>query len=1255
MMITKTPRTPTRIYLYLSFIVICLVGFIGVATTSSLRSMNREAKKAANTTSDRRPNVEPFYQKDSPRSGGQDQVPAITFGTAYHNDTATRLRDVVQRSIKAPEAKTASGSDSDGIFALGITDTENPADDVEGALEFEFNMTKDPATGKIPEGIFEAERAQANETVKRRRSLNIPEVFSYNFVGPDNLGGRTRTIAYDVRYNGTSNRIILAGGVSGGVYKSIDDGATWVRKSPTGEHFSCTSIAQDPRVGFQDTWYYTVGEAIGNSANATGASYRGNGVYKTVDNGETWARLPTSNTGVLESFDNMADYIFKVVVDPTNGNVYIACVATIERSTDGGSTWGTVLSGTFSSSGQTTDIVVTSTGRFYAGFAGTNSVGADGVWTSTTGALATWTRIAGPGGTPTGWSANLTYGRVVLAVAPSHEAIVYVLYWNGTTYTCGAPAPEAKFFKLDMTVPATPAWTDRSANMPDESGCLAGNDPFAVQTGYDLVVAVKPDAEDTVFIGGTNSYRSTNGFATTALTTRIGGYASPASYALYASSHPDVHSFAFQPTSSTTMLCGNDGGIQRTTDDLAATVAWTQINSGYKTYQYYYVANDPRSLNSKVIGGAQDNGTTRNIGGSGSAFESVFGGDGVSVGLSNPAASGGVQYEYVGSQNGNISRRDATLGSGFGTSIRPTAASGNGLFVTLFKLDPDNTQTLYYANGSGLYLTTSASTVTTGTWTSLTGIATAVGANSITAIGLSRGAYSAATSSLFVGTNNGKVFRLDNPTGVPAATAPVDITGAGFPAATYVSSISTNPTNDDTVLVTFSNYAVTSVFWTGNANVAVPTWTAVEGTLTLPSYRSSAIVDTGAGGLQYFVGTSAGLYNTGGLPGSPAWTQEGSAQMGNSVVSSLDLRPSDNKLLVGTHGYGMWYSFLGGQPTAADGNIGGTINDAVGAPVSGVIVTLSGTESRAAITDSNGHYGFNNVETNGFYSVTPSLVNYHFSPDSRSFSLVGNKTDATFTAAPDATIVANAIDTSEYFVRQHYLDFLGREPEAGGFNYWSEQVNSCNGDADCVRTRRIDVSAAFFMSQEFKDTGSFVYRLYKGALGRQLRYSEFAADRAQVVGGPNIEASKTAFADTFVQRAEFADKYQGQTTAEGFVDALLQTMNDSAGVNLSGERAALISRYHEGGSMNASRALVVRQLVDNDSFSSAVYNQSFVTMQYFGYLRRTPEVEGYNFWLNVMNNDPANYRGMVCSFITSAEYQRRFSSVVSHSNAECGQ
>lgn len=778
--------------------------------------------------------------------------------------------------------------------------------DLKGAAEFELNMLKNPVTGQIPEGIRELEKQQAREIAAAQRGITASNTYTYQ--GPDNLGGRTRALAYDVRYNGTSNRVILAGGVSGGIYKSTDDGATWTRKSPLGEHFSCTSLAQDPRAGFQDTWYYTVGEAIGNSTGATGAFYSGNGVYKSTDNGETWARLPSSNTTALETFSTAADIINKVIVDPMNGNVYIACAATIRKSPDGGSTWTTVLSGTLSTSSQYTDIVVTSTGRLYAAFGGNNTSTVDGVWAAppgpTSGDAGTWTRIAGAGagGSPTGWNAEGGYGRVVLAIAPSLESRVYALYWNGTSFSCVSPAPEAELFRWD-DVGGT--WTDLSANLPDETGCSVGNDPFAVQTGYDLVIAVKPDDPDAVFIGGTNIYRSTNGFTSTATNTRIGGYAGTGGYSLYASSHPDIHCIVFQPGTSTTMLCGNDGGIQRTTSNLAGTVSWTQINTGYRTYQYYYVTMDPRPGNDKVMGGAQDNGTTRNIGGSGASFELAFGGDGVSVGLSDDIS--GTTYEYVGSQNGFINRRTSLTALGSSTGITPTGETNSGLFVTVFYLDPDNSQRLYYANDNALYRTTSASTVTSGTWTSMTGVATSVGAaNDISAMATTRGTYSAATASLFMGTSNGVVFRLDDPSATAAATSPVNISsGAGFPSG-YISSVAVNPRNDDTVLVTFSNYGVSSIWWTGNANSATPTWTAVEGNISLPSVRSSAIMVSNAG-VEYYVGTSSGLYSTLSIAGAgTTWTQEGTTTIGNAVVTSLATRPSDGKLLVGTHGYGMW-------------------------------------------------------------------------------------------------------------------------------------------------------------------------------------------------------------------------------------------------------------------------------------------------------------------------------------------------------------
>jgi Carboxypeptidase regulatory-like domain/Domain of unknown function (DUF4214) len=342
-------------------------------------------------------------------------------------------------------------------------------------------------------------------------------------------------------------------------------------------------------------------------------------------------------------------------------------------------------------------------------------------------------------------------------------------------------------------------------------------------------------------------------------------------------------------------------------------------------------------------------------------------------------------------------------------------------------------------------------------------------------------------------------------------------------------------------------------------------------------------------------------------------------------------------------------------PTAANGSISGAITDTSGSPLGGVTVNLSGNQAASTITNSQGQYRFVNLETGGFYTITPSLANFSFSPANRSFSLVGNRTDAVFTAAPDGVASANAIDSNEYFVRQQYLDFLGREPDREGLAFWTGKLSVCNTDAACLRNARIDVSAAFFQSQEFYDTGSFVYRLYRGALGRRLTYDEFAADRSQVVGGPNLEASKRGFAEAFVARSEFAQRYAANASAEAFVDALLQTAQQETGVDLNSQRASLITRYQDGGSMNESRALVVRDLIDQQAFAQGVYNASFVEMEYMGYLRRRGERSGYDFWLAVLNDsDRNNYRGMVCSFITSAEYQRRFGSVVTHSNADCG-
>jgi len=244
--------------------------------------------------------------------------------------------------------------------------------------------------------------------------------------------------------------------------------------------------------------------------------------------------------------------------------------------------------------------------------------------------------------------------------------------------------------------------------------------------------------------------------------------------------------------------------------------------------------------------------------------------------------------------------------------------------------------------------------------------------------------------------------------------------------------------------------------------------------------------------------------------------------------------------------------------------------------------------------------------------------------------------------------VTNAINDVQFFVRQHYLDFLGREPDSGGLDYWSGQITNCNNDR-CVNSRRIGVSAAFFIELEFQETGSFVYRLYKGSLGRQPVLAEFTVDRSRVVAGPNLEANKQALANDWVQRSGFQQLYPLSQTPDQFVNKLF----DTAGlIPFTADRQRLANDMHNG----KTRAQVLREVIELQDFKTREFNPSFVLMQYFGYLQRDPDQGGYNFWVNVLNNrEPNNYRGMVCSFITSREYQERFGLLLRRTNADCAE
>ena len=248
----------------------------------------------------------------------------------------------------------------------------------------------------------------------------------------------------------------------------------------------------------------------------------------------------------------------------------------------------------------------------------------------------------------------------------------------------------------------------------------------------------------------------------------------------------------------------------------------------------------------------------------------------------------------------------------------------------------------------------------------------------------------------------------------------------------------------------------------------------------------------------------------------------------------------------------------------------------------------------------------------------------------------------------------NPIDESFVFVRQHYLDFLSRDPDTDGLGYWATQITPCGIDATCIHNKRIDVSDAFFYEQEFQQTGAYVYRIYKASFGKPPTFTQYAQDHTQVIGGPQLDQSKTNFALNFVQRTAFVQAYPRSQSASQFVDAMLGVLKKNSGVDLSSQRAALISLYN--GTDNG-RAAILRRAADTQAVIDAEYNRSFILAQYFGYLRRDPDQAGYDFWLGKINQFPIRnidvQHALVCSFITSAEYQKRFGPLVTHTNQEC--
>jgi hypothetical protein len=267
---------------------------------------------------------------------------------------------------------------------------------------------------------------------------------------------------------------------------------------------------------------------------------------------------------------------------------------------------------------------------------------------------------------------------------------------------------------------------------------------------------------------------------------------------------------------------------------------------------------------------------------------------------------------------------------------------------------------------------------------------------------------------------------------------------------------------------------------------------------------------------------------------------------------------------------------------------------------------------------------------------------------------------------PGTASAANPIDDAQFFVRQHYHDFLNREPDLDGLAFWTNEITSCGADPQCIEVKRINVSAAFFLSIEFQNTGYLAERMYKAAYGDAadsstgmtvpiVRRTELTADSALVgqglvVNSPGweqkLDANKQDYALAFVQRQRFIDAYPPDLAPDQFVAKL----NLNTGNLLTQDETNALVAEASADTTAVGRANVLMKVAENSLFDSREKNRAFVLMQYFGYLRRDPDstpdsnYSGYQFWLAKLDQFGGDFMQaeMVKAFITSAEYRQRF-------------
>jgi hypothetical protein len=777
-------------------------------------------------------------------------------------------------------SQTKSSPDSIKLMSGPVKEeSDNEQDEMEKRMQQEIELIRDPKLGFVPTErlirALEFRNKKFGGHMMNRAAAAVPGI-SWTERGPNNVGGRTRALIFDLNDNSNGYKKVWAGGVGGGLWYTNDitvASPVWTKIDDLMENLAVTAIAQNPANPM--ILYAGTGEGWFNAD-----AIKGLGIWKSTNGGATWGRLTsTANFAYVNDlqFDN-------------NGHIYAALrqrsgadAAGVQKSTDGGITWTQVLgSPVFGSDARGADLELAANGDLYATLGTISSNG--GVYTSdfalngaATGDAGTWTDITPNSGGAINTPTNFWH-RIELTTAPSNSNIVYALFQGFNSNNCTSIQQYNKSTNT-WSVKTVPTIFDQGSNSNFSRG----------QAWYDLIATVDPNNENTLYIGGVDALRSNDGGST---------WTQMTSWSLFGTSeftaaqnvHADHHVIVYAPGSSSRALWGTDGGVHYTVDANIATPAkptFVSKNTGYNVTQFYSAAIHPTSVN-YFLGGTQDNGTQQFTGAGLNNTTMITGGDG--------------GFAHIDQNNGNLQFTAFT-----NNSINVSTDGGlnfdglnilGGSFISPTDFD-DRAKILYASNANGSYKRWINPASADGPYEQVN--VTAFGTGNVTHVSVSP----LTPNRVYFGTNRSTLIRVDNAhTGTSNAgtvifTHPI--------ANSSVSSVAIDPTNEDHMLVTFSNYGVTSVYESLNATTASPTFQSLDNNgVNLPDMPVWWVMFDPRNTDWVLIATELGVWSTGDLNGTATDWQPTNTGFANARVDMLQYRPSDGLIAAATHGRGLY-------------------------------------------------------------------------------------------------------------------------------------------------------------------------------------------------------------------------------------------------------------------------------------------------------------------------------------------------------------